>query len=60
MITVKCGYEGCDWKFEIPDDIVYADYIVKIDEKNHTYPLVYLDHAIKEHNVPPAIWERLE
>ena len=58
MITVKCGYEGCDWKLQISEDVLYSMYTVKMEEKDRDYPLLYIDHVIKVHGIPPAIWER--
>lgn len=55
MITIKCGYEGCGWKFEFPENVVVGEYVLK----NSHYPFIYIEHVIKAHEkIPPAIWER--
>jgi hypothetical protein len=53
VITIKCGYEGCDWDFNILKNNVTAEYIVE----GNRYPLVYIAHVIKVHGIPPAKWE---
>jgi hypothetical protein len=49
VIKVLCGYEGCDWKAE-GDDLAF--------NSEHKLMAKLLDHQVKAHNVPPAIWER--
>lgn len=49
MITVKCGFSECDWE-EHGDDLAF--------NSEHKLMAKLLDHQVKAHNVPPAIWER--
>ena len=57
QITVKCGYENCDWKIVIPTDTVYGDFVFKEENRSKShYPLIYINHCIKVHSIPSAYW----
>ena len=51
MITVKCGYEGCDWK---TTNAPISGYVPTEDILLIQYAL----HCFQDHNVPQSIWER--
>ena len=58
MIIIKCGYENCNWKEVIPTDTIYGDYVLKEENRSEShYPLIYINHCIKEHAIPSAQWK---
>ena len=58
MIIIKCGYESCNWKVLIPTDTIYGDYVLKEENRSKShYPLIYINHCIKEHAIPSAQWK---
>ena len=51
MITVKCGYEGCDWEKQYEGSVI-------VQGVKCLGNASLLKHYVEIHNVPPAIWER--
>lgn len=52
MITVKCGYEGCDWELNSEKEML-DDY-----DAPTWFRHKYLEHCEEKHGLKPAIWER--
>lgn len=59
MITIKCGYEGCDWKCS-PQDIVDKSLLPHIGVRFIISSMRnrLIKHLVQAHNIPPAIWEK--
>ena len=73
MITVKCGYEGCDWSSKYSDVGVSTNAPNRVDTITGFYyiPATFdqtelaknilhsdlLKHLEEKHGIPPAIWE---
>lgn len=54
MITVKCGYKGCEWEARSEGESGKG----RNDYAYHKLMAILLEHLSKAHRIPPAIWER--